>query len=152
MSLVYIVNVVLQGSNMTLQLVLSLIILGSFTFAESAFLPFKSRILNTLDLWFMVLLLVNFVTHLAYSSSESTTATITTIMIVLSFVTFFVILLYHSYLSMSRFYCITKCTHCLFNNDNWKWIMKIVIKNKARSQRDLMPLLRDEDPFQYEEW
>ena len=44
MSLVYIVNVVLQGSNMTLQLVLSLIILGSFAFAESAFLPFKSRI------------------------------------------------------------------------------------------------------------
>ena len=31
MSLVYIVNAVLQGSNMTLQLVLSLIILGSFT-------------------------------------------------------------------------------------------------------------------------
>ena len=42
--------------------------------------------------------------------------------------------------------------HYLFNNDNWKRIKKIVRKNKAKSQRDLMPLLRDEDPFQYEEW
>ena len=87
MSLVYIVNAVLQGSNMTLQLVLSLIILGSFTFSESAFLPFKNNILNALDLWFMVLLLVNFVTHLAYSSSESTIATISIITIVVSFLT-----------------------------------------------------------------
>ena len=152
MSLVYIVNVVLQGSNMTLQLVLSLIILVSFTLAEGVFLPFKSRILNTLDLWFMVLLVFHFITYLAYSSSETTTTLVTAIMIVLSFATFFVILLYHSYLSMSRFYCITKCRDCLFNNDNWKWIKKIVKKNKATSQRDLMPLLRDEDSFQYEEW
>ena len=37
-SLVYIVNAVLQGSNMTLQLVLSFIILGLFAFVEAAFL------------------------------------------------------------------------------------------------------------------
>ena len=152
MSLVYIVNAVLQGSNMTLQLLLSLIILGSFTFVEGVFLPFKSRILNVLDLWFMVLLLFYFVTYHGYNSSETTTTIVTTIIIVLSFATFFVILLYHSYLSMSRFHCIRKCTHCLFNNDNWKWIKKIVKKNKARSQKDLMPLLRDDDTFQYEEW
>ena len=152
MSLVYIVNAVFQGSNMTLQFVLSLIILGSFTLAEGVFLPFKSRIINILDLWFMVLLLVHFITYLAYSSSETTTTLVTSIMIVLSFTTFFVILLYHSYLSMSRFHCIRKCTHCLFNKGNWKWIDKIVKQNTARSQRDMMPLLRDDDSFQYEEW
>ena len=151
-SLVYIVNAVLQGSNMTLQLVLSLIILVSFTLAEAVFLPFKSRILNALDLWFMVLLLVNFITHLTYSSSENTIITITTIIIVLSFVTFFVILLYHSYISMSQFYCIRKCVRYLFMNDNCKRIKRIFRKSSARSQENLMPLLRDDDSFQYEEW
>ena len=69
MSLVYIVNVVLQGSNMTLQLVLSLIILGSFTLAEGLFLPFKSVIINILDLWFMVLLLFNILSLWYFFSS-----------------------------------------------------------------------------------
>ena len=152
MSLVYIVNAVLQGSNITLQLVLTLIILVSFTFAEGVFLPFKSRILNTLDLWFMVLLVVHFITYLAYSSSESIISAITTIMIILSFVTFFVILLYHSYISMSRFRCIRKCMQYLFINGNCKRIKKMFRKNRPRSQENLMPLLRDDDSFQHEEW
>ena len=152
LSLVYIVIAVLQGNNMTLQLVLSLIILGSFTLAESAFLPFKSRILNALDVWFMVLLVFHFVTYLAYSSSETTTTIVTTIMIVLSFATFFVILLYHSYLSMSRFHCIRKCMRFLSIKINCMSIMKIVRKTRVRSQNNLMPLLRDDDSFQYEEW
>ena len=151
MSLVYIVNAVLQGSNMTLQLVLSLIILGSFTLAESVFLPFKSMILNTLDLWFMVLLLFNILMNLAYSSSENTITTITTIMIVLSFVTFIVILLYHSYLSMNRFRCIRKCVQGLSIKSNCKKFKKIFRKSRTRSQENLMPLLRDDELFQYED-
>ena len=137
---------------MTLQLVLSLIILGSFTLAEAVFLPFKSRILNGLDLWFMVLVLVTFITHLAYSSSESTITVITIITIVLSFVTFFVILLYHSYLSMNHFRCIRKCVRYLIMNGNCKRIKKIFRKANVRSRENLMPLLRDDDSFQYEEW
>ena len=152
MSLVYIVNVVLQGSNMTLQLVLSLIILGSFTLAEVVFLPFKSRILNTLDLWFMVLLLFTIHTNLAYSSSETTVSLITLITTVLSFVTFFVILLYHSYLSMSRLRCIRKCVRYLSVNGNCKRIKKIVRKRRGRSRDNLLPPLRDDDSFEYEEW
>ena len=152
MSLVYIVNAVLQGSNMTLQILLSLIILGSFAFVESAFLPFKSRILNTLDLWFMVLLVFHFVTYLAYSSSETTMTIVTTLTIVLSFVTFFVILLYHSYLSMSRFRCIRKYMHFFSIKINYMSIMKIVRKTRISSQNNLMPLLRDDDTSQYEEW
>ena len=153
MSLVYIVNAVLQGSNMTLQLVLSLIILESFTLAEGVFLPFKSWILNILDLWFMVLLLFNILMNLSYSSSETTTTITTTITIVLSFVTFFVILLYHSYLSMVRFRCIRKCVRCLFTNGNSKRIKKIIVKSitRSRSQNDLMPPLRDNDHLQYED-
>ena len=152
MSLVYIVNGVLQGSNMTLQLVLSLIILGSFTLAEVVFLPFKSRILNTLDLWFMVLLLFTIHTNLAYSSSETTISLTTLITTVLSFVTFFVILLYHSYLSMSRLRCIRKCVRYLSVNDNCKRIKKIVRKRRGRSRDNLLPPLRDDDSFEYEEW
>ena len=152
MSFVYIVNAALQGSNMTLQRLLSLIILGSFTFAEGVYLPFKSRILNTLDLWFMVLLVFHFITYLTYSSSETTTSIVTTIMIVLSFTTFFVILLYHSYLSMSHSYYIRKCTHYLLKKGICKNIKTIVRKRRDRSQKDLMPQLRDDDSFQYEEW
>ena len=154
MSLVYIVNAILQDSNMTLQLLLSLIILGSFTLAEGLFLPFKSWILNILDLWFMVLLLFNILMYFAYSLSETTTTLTTTITIVLSFVTFFVILLYHSYLSMSRFRCIRKCVRCLFTNGNCRRIKKIVLKSstRSRSQNDLMPPLRDIDHLQDEEW
>ena len=151
LSLIYIVNAVLQGSNMTLQLVLSLIILGSFALAEGVFLPFKSRTLNILDLWFKILVLVNFITHLAYSSSKSTIAAITSIMIVLSFVTFFVIMLYHSYLSMSRFRCIRKCARYLLINGSCKKFKKIFRKSRDRSQENLMPLLRDDDIFQYED-
>ena len=153
MSLVYFINAVLQGSNMTLQLVLSLIILGSFTFAEGLILPFKSKIINILDLWFMVLLFFNILMNLAYSSTETTTTLTTTITIVLSFVTFIVILLYHSYLSISRYHCIKKCMRCLFINDNCKRIKKIIVKSSARSrsQNDLMPPLRDNDHLQYED-
>ena len=152
MSLVYIVNAVLQGNNMTLQLVLSLIILGSFTFAEVVFLPFKSRILNALDLWFMILLLFNIHMNLSYSSSETIISLTTTITIVLSFVTFFIILLYHSYLSMSRFRCIRKCVQYLYVNGNFERIKKIFRKSRARSRDNLMPPLREDDSYEYEEW
>ena len=152
MSLVYIVNAVLQGSNMILQLLLSLIILGSFTLAESVLLPFKSRILNTLDLWFMVLVLFNILMNLAYSSSETTTTLTTTITIVHSFVTFFAILLYHSYISLSRFRFIRKCVQYFFINGKCNRIKKMVRKSRARSRENLVPLLRDDDSFEYEEW
>ena len=128
MSLVYIVIAVLQGSNMTLQLVLSLIIyLGlSITLAEVVLLPFKSKILNILDLWFMVLLLFNIHMNLSYSSSETTISLTTTITIVFSFVTFLSsFCLYRSYLSISHPHCIRKCVQYLFIYGKCKTIKKI---------------------------
>ena len=85
LSLVYIVIGVLQGSNMTLQLLLLIFILGSFTILQAIVFPYKNKILNALDLWFMVLLLINFITSLSYISSENTTADVivTTVEIVL---------------------------------------------------------------------
>ena len=53
LSLIYIVIAVLQGSNMTLQLLLLIFILGSFTIVQAIVLPYKNKILNALDLWFM---------------------------------------------------------------------------------------------------
>ena len=101
----------------------------------------------------MVLLLFNILMNLAYSSSETTTTLTTTITIVLSFVTFFIILLYHSYLSMSRFHCIRKFVQYLFTNGYCKRIKKVIVKSSARSrsQNYMMLPLRDDDHLQYED-
>ena len=66
LSLIYIVIAVLQGSNITLQLLLLIFILVSFTIVQPIVFPYKNKILNTLDLWFMVLLLINFITSLSF--------------------------------------------------------------------------------------
>ena len=53
---------------------------------------------------------------------------------------------------MSHSYYIRKCTHYLFINSNCKNTETIVRKRRDRSQKDLMPQLRDDSSFQYEEW
>ena len=74
LSLMYIIAVVLQGNNMSLQLLLFVFILNGFIIAQAVVLPYKNKILNGLDLWFMVLLLVNFTTNLSYTLSDNTRA------------------------------------------------------------------------------
>ena len=74
LSLVYVVIVILQGTTMTLQLLQLIFILGSFTIVQVIVLPYKNKILNALDLWLIVLLLIHFITSLSYISSENTTA------------------------------------------------------------------------------
>ena len=148
LSLIYIVIAVLQGSNMTLQLLLLIFILGSFTIVQAIVLPYKNKILNALDLWFMVLLLINFITSLSYISSDNitTNAIVTTLEIVLCSITYLVILMYHMYISMSRLRCIRKCIqHC-------QLIIKTKLVRKSKKASEGSPLLRYEDSFQYEDW
>ena len=148
LSLIYIVIAVLQGSNMTLQLLLLIFILGSFTIAQAIVFPYKNKILNALDLWFMVLLLINFITSLSYISSENITANdiMTTLEIVLCSITYLIILMYHMYISMIRLRCFRKCIqHCQLTTK-----AKLVRKNKKKSETS--PLLRYDDSFQYEDW
>ena len=150
LSLMYIIAVVLQGSNMSLQLLLFVFILNGFIIAQAVVLPYKSKILNGLDLWFMVLLLVNFITSLSYTLSDNTRANniMTSVEIILCSITYLVILMYHMYISMSRFHCIRRCIqHCQ--------LIKVVEKYKRRREPQVFasgPLLRFDDPFQYEEW
>ena len=59
LSVIYIITAVLQGTNMTLQILLLTFILNLFIIAQAIVLPYKNKILNALDLWFMVLVLVN---------------------------------------------------------------------------------------------
>ena len=151
LSLMYIITVVLQGSNLTLQLLLFVLILNVFIITQAVVLPYKNKILNGLDLWFMVLLLVNFTTSHSYSLSENTRANniMTSVEIILCSITYLVILMYHMYISMSHFQCIRKCIqHCQ--------LIKVV-KNKYKRMRHSRvsasgPLLRYDDPFQYKEW
>ena len=147
LSLIYIVIAVLQGNNMTLQLLLLIFILGSFTIVQAIVMPYKNKILNALDLWFMVLLLINFITSLSYISSENTTANaiMTTLEIVLCSITYLIILMYHMYISMSRLRCIRKCIqHC-------QLIIKTKVVRKIKKESETSPLLRYEDSFQYED-
>ena len=58
LSLIYIIIAVRQCSNMTLQLLQLIFILGSFTIVQAIVLPYKNKILNALDFWFIVLLFV----------------------------------------------------------------------------------------------
>ena len=148
LSLIYIVIAVLQGSNMTLQLLLLIFILGSFTIVQAVVLPYKNKILNALDLWFIVLLLINFITSLSYISSENTIAKdiVMTLEIVLCFITYLVILMYHMYILMSCLRCIRKC----IQNCHLTTKTKLVRKSKKTSEGS--PLLRYEDSFQYEDW
>ena len=153
LSLIYIITAIFQGSNMTLQLLLITFVLGFYTIAQAFVLPYKNKILNILELWFMVLLLVNFIINLPYSVSDYHTSTniVTTLEIVLCFVTYCIILLYHGYISMSRLRCIRKCvqyykiTNCIL----YKRIKKLLKNN--HNIEVLEPLLRDEDSFEYEE-
>ena len=154
LSLIYIITAIFQGSNMTLQLLLITFVLGFYTIAQTFVLPYKNKILNILELWFMVLLLVNFIINLPYSVSDYHTSIniVTTFEIVLCFVTYCIILLYHGYISMSRLRCIMKCvqylkiTNCIL----YKRIKKLVKKDNNNNDV-LVPLLRDEDSFEYEE-
>ena len=154
LSLVYIITAIFQGSNMTLQLLLIIFVLGFYTIAQAFVLPYKNKILNALELWFMVLLLVNFIVFLPHNASNYHTSTniVTTVEIVLCFVTYCIILLYHGYISMSRLDCIRKCLHYLkiANCIVCKRIKKLV--KSDGSNEALLPLLRDHDSFEYEEW
>ena len=159
LTVIYIVIAILQDSNKTLQLLLLIFILGSFTFIQGIVLPYKSKVLNALDLWFMVLLLVTFIVSLSESSSENVTAshTVMFIEVVLCFTTYCIILLYHGCISSSRFRCIKKCAQyiLLLNNFNFiKRIRKQVRKSRSglQNNEEFEPLLRDDDPFQYQEW
>ena len=150
MSLIYIITAIFQGSNMTLQLLLIVFVLVFYTIAQAYFLPYKNKILNVLELWFMVLLLVNFIIYLPYSVSDYHTSTniMTTLEIVLCFITYCIILLYHGYISMIRLW---KCVQYLkiTNFIAFKRIKKLV-KND-NNNLVLEPSLRDEDSFEYEE-
>ena len=151
LSLIYIITAVLQGSNMTLQLLLITFILIFFTITQAIVLPYKNKILNALDLWFMVLLLVNSVTSISYSSSENTTAIniATTVQIVLCVITYIVILIYHGYISIKRLRCIRKyiqyCQVILINK-------LFAMRRTGRQESETCPLLRIDDSFQYEDW
>ena len=96
LSLVYVVIVILQGTTMTLQLLQLIFILGSFTIVQVIVLPYKNKILNALDLWLIVLLLIHFITSLSYISSENTTANaiMTRLEIVLCSITYLINLMY----------------------------------------------------------
>ena len=153
LSLIYIITAIFQGSNMTLQLLLIIFVLVFYTIAQTFVLPYKNKILNILELWFMVLLLVNFIINLPYNVSDYHTSIniVTTLEIVLCFVTYCIILLYHGYISMSHLRCIRKCvqylkiTNCIL----YKRIKKLV--KSDNNNEVLVPLLRDEDSFEYEE-
>ena len=151
LSVIYIITAVLQGSNKTLQLLLLTVILTLFTIAEAIVLPYKNKILNALDLWFMVLLLVNSITSLSYSLSENTMAIniAITVHIVLCVITYIVILMYHGYISISRLRCVRKCIqYCQVILKN-----KLVVKGRTdKLESDIGPLLRVDDSFQYENW
>ena len=153
LSLTYIITAILQGSNMTLQLLLIVFLLVFYTIAQAVVFPYKNKILNVLELWFMVLLLVNFIVYLPYSVSDYHTSTniVTTLEIVLCFITYCIILLYHGYTSMSRLYFIRKCVQNLKINNCivFKRIKKLV-KNDNNNEV-LQPLLRDDDSFEYQE-
>ena len=153
LSLIYIITAIFQGSNMTLQLLLIIFVLVFYTVVQAVVLPYKNKILNILELWFMVLLLVNFIVRLPYSVSDYHTSIniVTTLEIILCFVTYCIILLYHGYISMSRLHCTRKCvqylkiTNCIL----YKRIKKLVKNNN--NNEVIVPLLRDEDSFEYEE-
>ena len=153
LSLIYIITAIFQGSNMTLQLLLIIFVLVFYTIVQAVVLPYKNKILNILELWFMVLLLVNFIINLPNSVSDYHTSIniVTTLEIVLCFVTYCIILLYHGYISMSRLHCTRKyvqylkITNCIL----YKRIKKLVKNN--HNNEVIVPLLRDEDSFEYEE-
>ena len=150
LSVIYIITAVLQGSNTTLQLLLLTFILIFFVIAQAIVLPYKNKILNALDLWFMILVLVNSITSLSYSSSENTIACniMTTVQIVLCVMTYIVILMYHGYIYISRFRCVRKCIkYCQIMIKS-----KLIAKGKERQDFENGPLLRPDDSFRYEDW
>ena len=150
LSVIYIITAVLQGSYMTLQLLLLTFILNLFIIAQAIVLPYKNKILNMLDLWFMVLVLVSSITSLSYSLSENTTAIniATTVQIILCVITYIVILMYHGYISISHFRCIRKQLQHYQNMIKGK----LIAKGRNRKSFESGPLLRPDDSFQYEDW
>ena len=150
LSVIYIITAVLQGTNMTLQILLLTFILNLFIIAQAIVLPYKNKILNALDLWFMVLVLVSSITSLSYSSSKNTKTSniMTTVQIVLCVMTYIVILMYHGYISISRLRCIRKCIqYCQIMMKS-----KLIAKENERQDSESGPLLRPDDSFQYEDW
>ena len=155
LSIIYITTAVLEGNNLTLQFLLIQIILGSFTIVQAVVLPYKKNIVNALDIWFMVLLLIYFSITLAYNSSENPTVsdTVMALEIVLCFITYLLIMMYHMYISMSHFRCIRLCYQILIKRTFKKLIKAIFPRDCSRfeSSED-RPLLRHDDSFHYEEW
>ena len=150
LSLMYIITTVLEGSNMSLKILLFIFILNLLVIAQVIVLLYKNKILNGLDLWFMVLFLLNFTTSHSYSLKENTKVNniMTSVEIILCFIIYLVILMYHTYTSTSHFQCIRKCTqHCK--------LIKVAKKYKRRRKYQIFesgPLLRFDNPFQCQEW
>ena len=67
LTVMYIIYVILRDSNVNLQFLLFALILGSFIIAQANVMPFKKIFINILDLWFMVLLEINFIMSLFFN-------------------------------------------------------------------------------------
>ena len=106
-SLIHITAAVLEGTNMTLQLLLFIAIIGLYTLGLSLIKPYKNKLLNALELWFCLILLTNLVVS-SSCSSLNVIEVITSITISCSAVTCCVILAYHTYISLTRIRWIRK--------------------------------------------
>lgn len=101
----------------------------------------------------MVLLLTYFSITVPFSSPENPTVndTVIALEIVLCFITYLLIMMYHMYISMSRFRCIRLCYQVLMRT--FKKLIRGIFPRYTRfeSSED-RPLLRHDNSFQYEEW
>ena len=100
-SLIHITAAVLQGSNMKLQLLFFIAIIGLYTLGLSLIKPYKNKLLNALELWFCLILLTNLIVS-SSCSSLNVIEVITSITISCSAVTCCVILAYHTYISLTH--------------------------------------------------
>ena len=108
LTLLYIIAASLEGNDATLQLVLSTFIIVSFTLSQSLALPYKNKLLNALDLWFSVLLLIELIIS---SSCDSDTSShiVTSVLITLCFLTYSLIISYHIFRAVKQLRCARKC-------------------------------------------
>ena len=67
LTLMYTIYVILRDSNVNLQFLLFALILGSFIVAQANVMPFKKKLINILDLWFMALLEISFIMSLFFN-------------------------------------------------------------------------------------
>lgn len=75
LTLMYTIFVVLRGNNFRLQLLLFTFILGLFIMFQVKLMPFKNKLINILDVWFMVLLEASFIS-LLYFNNEGNSYTL----------------------------------------------------------------------------